>query len=129
MNIHDNQIINYQVNLRNKTILLQTISETNKAIDIYFNNFVAYYFENQLPGSILLDVFEDDIDKFIQQNREVLKQGKDYFWPINYETEEELLQYLRKSSYHYYIIQSSYGMNGWVISNEMYMNNVKNEKK
>lgn|SRR5699024_1964397 len=113
MNIHDNEIINYQVNLKDKTILLHTISETNEATTIRFNDLLAYYFENQLSGSILLDIFDAGIESFIPQNRDILKSRKDHLWPINYESEEELFSYLQ------YVIQSSYGMNGWVVSKEM----------
>lgn len=119
MNIHDNEIINYQVNLKDKTILLHTISETNEAATIRFNDLLAYYFENQLPGSILIDIFDAGIELFIPQNRDNLKSRKDHLWPINYESEEELFSYLQYNQYHYYVIQSSYGMNGWVVSKEM----------
>lgn len=119
MNIHDNEIINYQVNLKDKTILLHTISETNEAATILFNDLLAYNFENQLPGSILLDIFDAGIESFIPQNRDILKSRKDHLWPINYESEEGLYSYLQHNQYHYYVIQSSYGMNGWVVSKGM----------
>src|SRR5699024_3311984 len=118
-NIHDNEIINYQVNLKDKTILLHTISETNEAATIRFNDLLAYYFENQLRGSILIDIFDADIELFIPQNIDNLISRYDHLWPIKYESEEELFSYLQYNQYHYYVIQSFYCMNGWVVSKEM----------
>ena len=67
----------------------------------------------------MLDIFDAGIESFIPQNRDILKSRKDHLWPINYESEEELFSYMQYNQYHYYVIQSSYGMNGWVVSKEM----------
>lgn len=69
--------------------------------------------------AFFLDIFDAGIESFIPQNRDILKSRKDHLWPINYESEEELFSYLQYNQYHYYVIQSSYGMNGWVVSKEM----------
>src|SRR5699024_8086683 len=99
MNIHDNEIINYKVNLKDKTYLISIIYETNEVIIIHYNVLLVYYFENQLTDSILLDIFYASIDSFIPQNRDILKSRKDHLWPINYESEAELFSYLHYNQY------------------------------
>ncbi|VVM33785.1 hypothetical protein [Terribacillus sp. AE2B 122] len=35
---------------------------------------------------------------------------------MDYENSEEMLSYVKSKSYRYYKIQSSYGLNGWILS-------------
>lgn len=39
-----------------------------------------------------------------------------YCWPIDYQTEQELITFLITNEYKYLKIDSSYGMSGWVLA-------------
>ncbi|NLK76854.1 MAG: hypothetical protein GX284_03905, partial [Clostridiales bacterium] len=41
---------------------------------------------------------------------------KGYGWPIVYQTEQELLDFLIINEYKYIKINSSYGMEGWILA-------------
>lgn len=39
-----------------------------------------------------------------------------YCWPIDYQTEKELIAFLRNNGYKYIRVNSSYGMFGWILA-------------
>jgi len=43
---------------------------------------MAHLFENELPGSIILDIGEYPISLFIEQNHSLLNERKNQCWPI-----------------------------------------------
>lgn len=114
--IHDSKILNYKIDLEYSIIELKVENEQNKQLKILFEDFFAFHFENQLPGSILFDIVEGEVDSFVIENKELLDKGKDYAWPMDYEYIEDLINYIQKNSYHYYKIYASYGLNGWILS-------------
>lgn len=114
--VHDSKILSYQINFETLKIEMTIDTETGQQAKIVFHDICIYYFKDQLPGSILLDLVEEDINQFAHENKKVLETGKDYYWPIDYNQEEELIHYLQNNDYRYYKIQSSYGLNGWVLS-------------
>ncbi|MBD7911526.1 hypothetical protein [Clostridium cibarium] len=118
-NIHDNEIISYKVNLKNQKIIIYTEYQKRKITkktDVIFYDVLVHFFENELPGSTILDIDEHNINQFIRDNSKLLEQRKDSCWPIDYNTIEELTRELLKEQYSYYIISSSYGLNGWVLA-------------
>lgn len=116
MGIHDNQIIGYEVELANNKIILHTLSDTNKYIDVLFTDVLAHFFETQIPGSILFGIDESDVSKFCAVNEQLLEKQKNYGWPIFYEDVIELQDFLIKNRYKYYGITASYGLSGWILA-------------
>jgi hypothetical protein len=117
--IHDNEIISYEVDLKNQKIIIHTQYNSSTLIektDIVFSNVLAHFFENQLQGSIIFDIEEYEIIQFIEDNSDLLKKQKNYCWPMDYDTAEELAEILLKEQYSYYVITSSYGLSGWIVS-------------
>lgn len=53
--VHDNEVISYEVNLKNKHIVINT-ENREKTVKIKFFNVMAHLFEDHLYGSILLDI-------------------------------------------------------------------------
>lgn len=113
--IHDNEISSYIVNLKEQQIILH-MEHQNKNTNIIFSNVLVHFFENELSGSILLDIEEYSINQFIKDNCRLLEQRKNYCWPIDYDTIEQLSEELQKEQYYYYVISSSYGLNGWILA-------------
>lgn len=128
INIHDNEIVSYKVDLKNQKIIIYT--EDNylkliKSIDIIFSDVLVHFFENQLNGSVIFDIEEYHINQFVNENSELLKKQKKYGWPIDYNTIEELIEKLLKGKYCYYVISSSYGLSGWVLAKKYEIINVQ----
>ncbi|MEK3717329.1 hypothetical protein [Paenibacillus sp. FSL R7-0333] len=119
-NIHDNEIVSYTVDLQKSKITFQTLGgkDNEVPVRIEFIDVLAHMFETQLQGSILLDISQFEISRFVKSNKELLEHQKDSAWPIYYEKRADLLEYLLHENYNYYVISASYGLNGWVVAKE-----------
>ncbi|WP_342547465.1 hypothetical protein NST69_25425 [Paenibacillus sp. FSL P2-0089] len=119
-NIHDNEIISYKVDLQKSKITFQTLGGKDNSVPVMieFIDVLAHMFETQLQGSILLDISQFEISRFVKSNKELLEHQKDSAWPMYYEKREDLLEYLLHENYNYYAISASYGLNGWVVAKE-----------
>lgn len=120
--VHDNEIISYEVDLKNYQIIVHTQYQESALIkntDIIFQNVLAHFFQNELSGSIIFDIEKYDIIRFLKNNSDLLKKQKNYCWPMVYDTEKELAEKLLEGEYSYYVISSSYGLNGWVLAKVM----------
>jgi hypothetical protein len=113
-NIHDNRIIEYTVNLEDNMIIFKTLTEDNHTIKILFEDVLAHLFETELPNSILFDIDEFSGKEMVEDNKDILNLKKDYGWPIVYDTEKELIKKI--DQYNYYVINSSYGLSGWILA-------------
>lgn len=102
VDVHDHQIISYNVNLKNKVIKLQTQSEEGKLVNIIFSDVLAHVFENQLYGSIILDIEKRDTEQFFREKKNLLKEKKNYSWPIEYNEILELEKLIKEEKYSYY---------------------------
>lgn len=119
LNIHDSEILSYQVDLKNRKILIQVERKDSSAlVSVVFEGVMAHCFETQLNGSILFGIEKCGIEHFVYENQSLLQKYKDYCWPIDYSTLEELEEYILKGQYSYYHISSSYGLSGWVLSKQ-----------
>lgn len=119
LNLHDNEIVSYKVELRNQKIIFNTEYckyKILKNMDIIFKDVLGHYFENQLYGSTILNIEEYRVSRFIEDNEELLNEHKDYCWPIDYDKIEDLEKKLAEEKYYYYVIISSYGLSGWIVA-------------
>ncbi|MCC3381767.1 hypothetical protein ACFQ5D_02490 [Paenibacillus farraposensis] len=116
-NIHDSEIISYEVDLKNQKIIISTIQYPDSSItELVFSDVLAHLFETHLEGSIILDVDKYELSQFINDNRELLEKQKNSCWPIDYYNIEELTEKLRREQYVYFVVSSSYGLNGWILA-------------
>ena len=125
---HDNEIIRYEVNLREREVIIYTqIRKDSNTIrfKIVFSNVIAHLFENELSGSIILELRKDSLGDFIRENKEILNRRREFLWPVDYDTFEELQEILLDAGYSYYSIISSYGLCGWILAKtvQVYENN------
>ncbi len=115
--MHDDCIVAYSVNLEEKNIVIQTYNSTKKRQGkIYFFEVLTHLFKGTIDYNILLDIQECDISFFYNDNKEEIIKMKDYGWPIVYQTEQELIDFLGANEYKYIKICSSYGMDGWILA-------------
>ncbi|WP_100407682.1 hypothetical protein [Bacillus solitudinis] len=114
--IHDNEIISYEVNLKNEVINIHTLSESGQKITLFFSGVLAHMFETHLSGSIIFDIEKTELRHFFVENRDLIEKQKDYCWPIDYTDIQELEDKLVKHQYSYYVISASFGLNGWILA-------------
>ncbi|TFJ76077.1 hypothetical protein [Carnobacterium maltaromaticum] len=77
MKMHDYEVISYEINLKNEKIKLiaQLPGAKNQAY-LKFDGVLAHYFENELSGSIILDVVEETLTNFLSYNKNLLDERK-----------------------------------------------------
>jgi len=119
--VHDNEIISYEVNLKNDKIVVHTFYEKDNQTeftDIIFEGVISHLFEHPLKGSIILDIQDYNIQLFLKENKELLAKNKNHGWPLMYNDIEELERKLSQEHFKYIVIYSSYGLNGWVLAKD-----------
>lgn len=115
--MHDDYIIGYSVDLKEKDMVILTYNnKEKKQKKICFSEVLTHSFECIIDYNIIFDVQECEICSFVNDNREELIKMKGYCWPVNYQTEKELIDFLATNEYKYIRINSSYGMSGWVLA-------------
>lgn len=87
--VHDSKILSYQINFETLKIEMNIQTEEERQDKIIFHDICTYYFKNQLPGSILLDLVEGEISLFVHENEQLLGEGREYCWPIDYDEIDE----------------------------------------
>lgn len=121
MYVHDDYIVNYNVDLQEKKLTIQTYNNYEKRKKkIVFSDVLTHLFKGALEWNQVLDIFEREISCFVKDNQKELQEMEGYCWPICYQTEQELFSFLNDNKYKYIIIDSSYGMSGWVLAKSFY---------
>lgn len=131
--LHDNEIIKYDVNINKKRIILETIWSHDGSIteftDVYFNSVEAHYFiDTNMHQNVLSDITEQSLELAWKYNKQEFERGWKYGAilflksnPIEHpnEAKNEFINYLSEYDYHFFEINSSYGLSGWIISKSM----------
>lgn len=116
ISIHDGVLIGYSVNFPENELLLDIKTVADEIVTVTFVNYLAHYFDHVMAGSILFDIEEVDLNKFIVENREQFESYKSYAWPIWYDDTNDLVKYLQKNNYKCYVIFASLGLNGYAFA-------------
>ncbi len=119
LDVHDNEIVSYEVDFKEKTIILKTISEENEKVKVIFKEVLANFFEEGGRQNIIFDIVTDKIEDFIMENEKMLMEKKNSCWPMCYDNLNELQKSLEEKKYKYFVIESSHGLSGWVLAKEM----------
>lgn len=72
--LHDRELLNYVVNF--KTNLIQLNFDND--IKLEFNDIFIYKFNDEIKGSIILDIVEEDIENFFLDNVEYILENNNY---------------------------------------------------
>lgn len=93
--MHDSYIVEYSVNLEQKNIAIKTYNNTKeKQSEILFSELLTHSFKCIIDYNIIFDIEEREISAFFNENQEELKKMEGYCWPIDYQTEKELITFL-----------------------------------
>ena len=120
--LHDDYIIGYSVDLKEKSVIIQAYDKAEKKQrKLYFSEVLTHSFKCILEFNIILDIYECEINRFVQDNQEELTKMEGYCWPVDYDTEQELIAFLTANEYRYIKIESSYGMSGWILAKSYWL--------
>jgi hypothetical protein len=119
--VHDNQVYGYSVDCEGRRLIFYTVyphPQSEEFTDVVFEGVFAHFLEYLLPGNILFDVEETDVAKLVRANARMFEDSWRYGWPpIEYRGDLDLLiSELGAKSVRAYVIDSSYGLSGWVLA-------------
>ena len=124
ISVHDNLLISYEVNCERREIRVHTeLRDKGKPFertDVIFTGVSAYQFWHDCFGNIIFD-FEEIAPEIIYQDyRAQFEAGWRYGWPGEWgKTEDSARAYFREHNVRGYLLSSSLGMVGWVLSQKM----------
>ena len=127
ISVHDNILLGYEVCSETKKIILHTEfrdggEEDRVTTDVVFTDVLGYHFEGDLFTSIIFGVWEESIDAALHHHPDLLERRVRYGWPQGWESKKESLEaYLKRKNLKVYRLQSSYGMDGFVMAASMEM--------
>jgi hypothetical protein len=99
-----------------KTLLFDNLKELTT---IKFDNVMGYLFYNQLEVCIILDIKNYTVEEYLKKYKKIFDNIEIYKFPFEYNNKDELVNKLNKNNQKYYEIYSSYGLNGWVLAEEI----------
>jgi len=121
--LHDNELLSYSVDFKKRTIILNTEYWHEKACEktsVTFKNVTGHYFVNAGEmNTIIFDIDCYEIEQFIKDYALMLQDRKNYCWPLCYIDEADLIAKLHEQKQKYFYMQSSCGMCGFIIAEEM----------
>ena len=117
--LHDNRVLGYRVDLEARTLEMDTRTEAGGAVSLRFTGLLAHRFENVIPGSILFDLEELDLDGFFGRYRGYLEKAVRYGFPHpGCRTAGEVREMMEREGIRAFAIGSSLGLWGFVLARE-----------
>ena len=122
--VHDNIILSYHVDFENEVLAMKTHytyyndSKAPENTDVIFTGYLTHDFSNAMRRSIIFDIEKYPLDRFLEEARELLEERKNYWWPIKYKNEKELVEYLQANQYKVFSIYASIGLGGYVFAKQ-----------
>ena len=122
--VHDNYIISYEVHCEKRTILLRTeYREHDKVIEftnVYFEEVVAYHFDNDAFGNIIFDLNEAALEGFLKDyGPEILELSRMNGRPTWAADLASAPEYLREQGIKAFLLSASLGLAGWILARKM----------
>jgi len=126
--VHDNIILSYNVDLVQEILVIKTKYHTQEVCeetDVIFKGLLTHDFKHVLQNSMIFDIQEYPIERFIKNSSELIEREKGYGWPFPFfdarekRNKEMLMAYVRAKKYKVFEIMASTGLNGWVMAKQM----------
>jgi hypothetical protein len=121
--IHDSLLIGYEVDGDAQTIVLHTRPHQGGGegyIDITFRGVVAYHFEGDCLGNIVLEIKEVPASAIIGDGVAFEGRHRMFGWPSDWDSGKESAEdFFTRHQCRLFELTCSYGMNGWVAANTM----------
>ena len=117
-NLHDNRILRYCADFECHTLHTVTLSETGESISVRFTGLLAHWFENVIQDNILFGMDEITVDGFFEQYKDLLDGTIPYGFPACCGI-EELRERMDREHIRVFVIDSSLGLCGFVLAQEV----------
>lgn len=117
-NLHDNRILRCCADFEAHTLHLDTRTEAGEVVSVHFTGLLAHWFENMVQDNILFGMDEITIDGFFEQYRELLDGTIPYGFPACCGI-EELRERMEREKIRVFVIDSSLGLCGFVLAQEV----------
>ena len=120
--VHDNTIQSYTVDFETDTLIIKTLHCTDKTqekTNVIFTDYLAHTFDGEMKGSIIFDIREYQLEHFLREELNMMREQRRFGWPMYYKTENELIEFFQTNGYKVFEISSSYGLCGWVFAKQM----------
>jgi hypothetical protein len=118
--VHDNKVLSYEVDGEHRRIVLHTRFDAANQLentDVVFEGVIAYKFQGDNFGNVLLGIDEAPVSKIVEEDRVLFEEGSKYAWPGPWnDSFRACLAYFQSKAAKGYEISSSYGLCGWIIA-------------
>lgn len=124
ISVHDNFLVSYEVCCERREIRLHTefrdVGEPFEHTDVIFTGVSAYHFWQDCFDNIIFDIDETAPETIFRDHRVEFEAGWKYGWPGDWgKTEQSALAHFREHGVRGFILQSSCGMDGWILAKKM----------
>jgi hypothetical protein len=121
--IHDNHLLGYSVSVRDRTIIFETEyphSSPPERTTIQFEDVQAYFFQNDLMGTILFEIEEVSAGTLHVAYKSQFEEGLRYGWPLGWKHDSEsIFEFTARLGLKCFDVSSSYGLCGWVMCKDI----------
>ena len=121
--VHDSHIRKYCVDSRERRIVIETEfphSTPPTETSLIFEGVQAYFFQNDLMGTIIMDVTPTAIESITDRYKDLFEKNSVHGWPLGWEPKKESINdYFKRLALQAFELSSSYGMDGWIICRTM----------
>ena len=100
------------------TLHMDTQTETGEKVSVRFTGLLAHWFENVVQDNILFGMDEISVDAFFEQNKDLLSGTISYGFPTCCSI-EELRERMEREHIRVFVIDSSLGLCGFVLAQEV----------
>ena len=117
-NLHDNRVLRCCADFEGHTLRIDTQTEAEEKVSVLFTGLLAHWFENVIQDNILFGVEEITVDAFFEQYKDLLDGTIAYGFPACCSI-EELRERMDREKIRVFVIDSSLGLCGFVLAQEM----------
>ena len=123
--VHDSRVRSYRVSAVDEEIVLDIEAETGEEkASIVFGGVIGYRLSGDNFRTILFDISEVPAEELIGQNLAVFEDGARFGWPGIWNVPmRDPADHVRAAGARGFIIESSLGMEGWVLAKSLEIRN------
>ena len=125
LSVHDCRIQSYRVSAVDQEIILDLEAETGgERAAVVFRGVIGYRLLGDNFKTSLFDITEVPAKTVVAENRALFAEGSRCAWPGTWNVPgRDPADHVREAGVHGFVIQSSLGMEGWILAKSMEIQN------
>ena len=119
--VHDNNLYAYEFDSRTSVLVMRTMyphADPREYTDVWFTGVWCHHLECVLGGDIIFDMEGSDLRREMEINPGLFERLKNQGWPRIEKRGETIDELIERRQLRVWHIQSSYGLDGFVIARE-----------